>query len=116
MKLPITIISMLALSSALTLTPRAAEGDPVVECGDLDVMTVDPPTSPRASPLATSHGGHRHQPRGGSFGRPRRPTGAGVLQGRAVWVLWWVLLEGLRKHEQGRVVLDSGEGRVGRLD
>ncbi|OQD86489.1 hypothetical protein PENANT_c007G03076 [Penicillium antarcticum] len=54
MKLPITIISMLALSYALTLTPRAAEGDPVVECGDLDVMTVDPLTSPRASPLATS--------------------------------------------------------------
>ncbi|KAI9371050.1 hypothetical protein BJX61DRAFT_512793 [Aspergillus egyptiacus] len=41
MQLPITIISMLALSSALTLTPRAAEGDAVVECGDLDVMRVN---------------------------------------------------------------------------
>ncbi|GFF94794.1 hypothetical protein IFM60648_10499 [Aspergillus lentulus] len=46
MKLPITIISILAVSSALTLTPRAAEGDPVVECGDLDVMTVDPADLP----------------------------------------------------------------------
>jgi hypothetical protein len=46
MKLPITIISMLALSSALTLTPRATDGDPVVECGDLDVMTVDPADLP----------------------------------------------------------------------
>lgn len=41
MKLPITIISMLTLSSALTVTLRAAEGDPVVECGSLDVMNVD---------------------------------------------------------------------------
>ncbi|KAJ9482139.1 hypothetical protein VN97_g11303 [Penicillium thymicola] len=37
---------MLALSSALTLTPRAADGEPVVECGDLDVMTVDPADLP----------------------------------------------------------------------
>ncbi|PLB47061.1 hypothetical protein P170DRAFT_438773 [Aspergillus steynii IBT 23096] len=43
MKLPITILSMLALSSALTLTPK---GDPVVECGDLGVMTVDPADLP----------------------------------------------------------------------
>ncbi|KAL4901519.1 hypothetical protein BDW74DRAFT_84033 [Aspergillus multicolor] len=45
MKLPITMISMgmLALSSALTLTPRAVEGEDaarIVECGDLDVMRV----------------------------------------------------------------------------
>jgi hypothetical protein len=46
MKLSITIMSMLALSSALTLTPRAAEGDAVVECGNLDVMTVDPADLP----------------------------------------------------------------------
>lgn len=46
MKLPITIISMVALSAALTLTQRAAEENLVAECGDLGVMTVDPADLP----------------------------------------------------------------------
>jgi hypothetical protein len=52
MKRSVTIISMLAFSSALTLTPRAAEGDSVVECGNLDVMTIDPVDLPAGVALS----------------------------------------------------------------
>ncbi|PYI09935.1 hypothetical protein BO78DRAFT_383762 [Aspergillus sclerotiicarbonarius CBS 121057] len=39
MRFPLALFSMLALTSALALSPTA-KGDPVVECGDLDVMVV----------------------------------------------------------------------------
>jgi hypothetical protein len=48
MKLRTALISMvmLALSSALSIAPRAAEGDPAAECGALGVMTFDPADLP----------------------------------------------------------------------
>ncbi|KAE8154231.1 hypothetical protein BDV25DRAFT_126703 [Aspergillus avenaceus] len=71
MKLPIAIISMLALTSAMTLTPR--DTDAVVECGDLEVMTVDPADLPEGVSLSDVRKCRNHP-----LGRNRYVKGASM--------------------------------------
>ncbi|RAK75437.1 uncharacterized protein BO72DRAFT_382505 [Aspergillus fijiensis CBS 313.89] len=85
MKPPLTIISMLALTTALTLTPRDAEqGDPIVECGDLDVMTVDPADLPAGVAPSDVRKCLDHP-----LGRNRHVKGASLAPLDAVDVAFW---------------------------